>query len=235
MKLILIRHGDPNYKDNCLTPLGHAQAEALAKRIERKGTEVTAICASDYGRAIETAEHTAIRLGKDITRLEFMHEISYGLHGASKEEKLQYSPWKAPAELVRNGVQIHSYDPDNFWGYKGTKLEEAVERVCGGFDAWIEQFGLHREGYCYRCDRENSDNILVFAHGGTISVLFGYLTSSNVLAACTYLRLHCTGVTEFEFRCEPGALLIPLVRRFNDHAHLEGLTCPDPEEGSFED
>ena len=40
MKLILIRHGDPNYKDNCLTPLGHAQAECLRREQHLVGEPV---------------------------------------------------------------------------------------------------------------------------------------------------------------------------------------------------
>ena len=33
MKLLLIRHGDPDYENDCLTPVGQREAEALAERI----------------------------------------------------------------------------------------------------------------------------------------------------------------------------------------------------------
>jgi probable phosphoglycerate mutase len=31
MKLILVRHGDPDYPNDCLTPMGLAQARGLTK------------------------------------------------------------------------------------------------------------------------------------------------------------------------------------------------------------
>ena len=32
MKLYIIRHGNPDYANDCLTPLGKRQAEALSRR-----------------------------------------------------------------------------------------------------------------------------------------------------------------------------------------------------------
>ena len=32
MLLYIVRHGDPNYKDDCLTDFGKVQAEAVAKK-----------------------------------------------------------------------------------------------------------------------------------------------------------------------------------------------------------
>ena len=36
MKIILIRHGDPNYEKDCLTELGHKQVKVAAKRLLKK-------------------------------------------------------------------------------------------------------------------------------------------------------------------------------------------------------
>ena len=230
MKLVFVRHGDPNYIDNCLTPLGHRQAEALACRLKDSGTDFTAVYSSKYGRALETAEHSAKRLHKPVAVLDFIHEISYGLSGMSQEERDAYSPWIAPVKLVKDGVKLHSYDPDDFWAYKGTRLEETTKRVCEGFDAWMKEMGFSREGECYRCERDNRDTLLIFAHGGSISCILGYLMSLNVLTACTYFRLNCTGICEVEFRSRPGELIIPLIWSFNDHSHLDRVDYIDPKE-----
>ena len=37
MRLILVRHGDPDYALDCLTELGHRQAETVAKRLMEEG------------------------------------------------------------------------------------------------------------------------------------------------------------------------------------------------------
>lgn len=39
MKIVFVRHGHPNYEKDCLTKLGHAQAEAAAES-ERENTTV---------------------------------------------------------------------------------------------------------------------------------------------------------------------------------------------------
>ena len=33
MRIIFVRHGEPDYKNDCLTAEGHIQAEAVAKRL----------------------------------------------------------------------------------------------------------------------------------------------------------------------------------------------------------
>jgi len=34
MRIIFVRHGHPNYEKDCLTELGHRQAEAAAQRLK---------------------------------------------------------------------------------------------------------------------------------------------------------------------------------------------------------
>ena len=53
MKLLFIRHGEPNYEKDCLTENGLVQAAHLAKRLEREN--ITAAFHSPMGRAAETA------------------------------------------------------------------------------------------------------------------------------------------------------------------------------------
>ena len=56
MLLYFIRHGDPIYNPDSLTPLGERQAEAVAKRLALFG--VNKIYASTSNRAILTATLT---------------------------------------------------------------------------------------------------------------------------------------------------------------------------------
>ena len=61
MRIVFVRHGEPNYEKDCLTPLGHRQAEAAARRLEEEGIE--AIYSSPFGRALETAQAASDHLG----------------------------------------------------------------------------------------------------------------------------------------------------------------------------
>lgn len=73
MRILFIRHGNPNYEKDCLTDLGHLQAAAVSKRLVGEGIEK--IYTSTCGRAAETAEYTSKELGLPVTPLEFMREI----------------------------------------------------------------------------------------------------------------------------------------------------------------
>ena len=57
MIFFYVRHGDPIYNPDSLTPLGERQAEALAKRLCMHG--VNKVYASTSNRAILTAKPTA--------------------------------------------------------------------------------------------------------------------------------------------------------------------------------
>ena len=53
MRMVFVRHGEPDYEKDCLTEIGKKQAEAAAERLEREG--IAEIYASPMGRASETA------------------------------------------------------------------------------------------------------------------------------------------------------------------------------------
>lgn len=67
MLFFYIRHGDPIYNPNKLTPLGERQAEAVAKRLALYG--IDRIYSSPSNRAIQTAQPTCEILKKDMTLL----------------------------------------------------------------------------------------------------------------------------------------------------------------------
>ena len=72
MILYYVRHGDPIYKPDQLTPLGERQAEALAKRLSVYG--VDEIYSSTSTRAMQTAQPTCELMKKELHTLEWMHE-----------------------------------------------------------------------------------------------------------------------------------------------------------------
>ena len=83
MRIIFVRHGEPDYANDCLTETGKKQAEAAAKRLVCEG--ISEIYSSPMGRAYQTAECTAKALGLPITVLDYMHEISWGGAGVPME------------------------------------------------------------------------------------------------------------------------------------------------------
>ena len=224
MIIRLIRHGEPNYEKNCLTPWGHVQAEALAERLRRTGTRVDAIYSSGYGRAVETAEHTARKYGLPVQILDFAHEIESAPSRLTPEEQKKYGSWPSSFEYVKEGVNLATADPADFVLYSKTGVQESDRRVREGFAAFLEAQGYRPEGLYYRCTRKNDSEIDVFTHGGVISFFVAHLLHINPLAVCCYTGVSCTGITEIVFSGAPGDAVRPVLCCFNDAAHLQGLT-----------
>ena len=60
MKIYLIRHGDPDYENDTITPQGHKEARALVAYLKNEG--IGRIFSSPRGRAQDTAAYTAREL-----------------------------------------------------------------------------------------------------------------------------------------------------------------------------
>ena len=73
MKLLFIRHGDPDYEKDSLTEKGWHEAELLGQRMAN--TPVTAFYVSPLGRAKDTASKTLQKVGRDATELAWLREF----------------------------------------------------------------------------------------------------------------------------------------------------------------
>ena len=72
MIIYYVRHGDPIYNPDQLTPLGEKQAESVAKRLARY--PIDQIYSSTSNRAMQTAQPLCQLLGKEMKPLEFLRE-----------------------------------------------------------------------------------------------------------------------------------------------------------------
>ena len=65
MRLLFIRHGDPDYDHDCLTPLGQREAALTADRLA--SLPIDEVYVSPLGRAQETAQATLAKNGMTAT------------------------------------------------------------------------------------------------------------------------------------------------------------------------
>ena len=87
MKLLIIRHGDPNYELDSLTPIGFHEAELLSERI--KTMAVKAFYLSPLGRAQSTAAPTLQKMNRTGTTLDWLREFPVTIS--------ELPPWKGYA------------------------------------------------------------------------------------------------------------------------------------------
>ena len=88
MKLILIRHGDPDYENDTLTPKGRREAQCLAEYLE--GTRMDEIYVSPLGRAKHTAGPLLERCGRKAGELEWLREFGAPIQRPEKESYIYF-------------------------------------------------------------------------------------------------------------------------------------------------
>jgi len=177
MLFYLIRHGDPDYSTDSLTPLGRRQAEAVARRLSVHGLD--RIYSSPMGRARETAQPTA-----ELLRLPI------GIEEWSSEALA----WNELTEIDENGKKHWIYERmtrpqtcedekniltmDNWMdmpSVAGTTAKQGYDRIQAASDEFFARHGYVREGNLYRVQQANEDTIVFFCHFGLECVLLSHL------------------------------------------------------------
>ena len=231
MLLFFIRHGDPVYHPDQLTPLGRRQAEAVAKRLALYG--VDEIYSSTSTRAMQTAEPTAEILKLPIEPLHWCHET------LAHKDTLLRNPqgdahwcWTFP-EVVRlfNTNEIREmgkkwYDHPYFAEHRD-RFKNGLERVERETYAWLATLGYEHDaeqnGYFAR--RKRNDRIALFAHEGFGKMFFSALLDIPYPMFSTRFEMSHTGMTVIEFTENKDGMVYPRVLQFSNDSHLyrEGI------------
>ena len=219
MRIIFVRHGEPNYALDCLTPLGQKQAQACGERLKEEYIDV--IYSSPYGRALETAQASSQALGLPVHILDFMHEITWG----SKDGSALFAdghPWDMSAEMARQGWDLTRTDWREHPFFRNNRATDEYDRVAGQFDEWMATLGYIRHGAYYRCQRENDRQFTValFSHGGSSAAAMARLFNLTFPYMCASFHIPFTGITIARLDKEPGSQGLPKMELCNDGRHI---------------
>lgn len=223
MRIILIRHGDPNYEKDCLTELGHKQAKVAAERLLEEGIEE--IYSSPQGRAMQTAEYFSKASGiQKIQTLDFIREIRYGREGELYDQK--WHPWMGADELVWKGQDLRTDEWREYPVYKENYATVDADKIGIEADKWLSTLGYQREGLYYRCTRtdDRQKTIAVFCHGGASSAFIARVLNISFPYACALLHFQHTAISILRFDKTPGRLTLPIIELMNDARHLRNVT-----------
>ena len=183
MKLMIIRHAEPDYVHDSLTEKGRVEAAALAEYLKDK--EMTHIYLSPLGRAQKTAAYTLEKLGRTGETLNWMREFSARVRCWEIPEMEAGMPYEYEEDRVKGALAwdiLPSYwttKPEMFdrFGWrdcdlcKHSNMIEKYDEVIAGLDALLEKHGYVREGDLYRVVRSNSDTVTLFCHFGLECVI----------------------------------------------------------------
>ncbi len=161
MKILIIRHGDPDYELDSLTEKGFREAEYLSQRLVKLPIED--VYCSPLGRAKATAKPYLEKSGKEMTVLPWLREFSgtvirpatnkigipWDFHPLfwTKEEKLFSKNTWLDSDIMKSG-----------------DVEKVYNETINGIDDLLSSYGYKRDGYVYDCENNKDRTIAIFCH-----------------------------------------------------------------------
>ncbi len=241
MKIIFIRHGDPDYVNDSLTQKGIREAELLAKRVA-KWDNITQFYCSPLGRAKKTASYSLEAVSREAITYEWMKEFSFfiddpvtGRHGVPWDLMPAY--WTEIPEM---------YDRE---GWKSTELYRSNEallpayrEVCEGLDGLLSSYGYTRHHNYYLTDPEkkgdgadSEDTIVIFCHLGVTCMMMSHLLGISPALLLHSLYLAPTSVTILGTEERRGNIAQFRAQVIGDASHLTKGGEPISTAGYFTD
>ena len=225
MLLYYVRHADPIYNPDSLTPLGQRQAESVAKRLAMHG--IDRVFSSSSIRAQQTAKPLCEVLKIEVEEIyDWCHESKaidqLGVFIPERNRKIFGYHHRPTIELM---ISKEMQDLGDKWydhPYFGELLfKEGTLRIQSEADKFMEMLGYRhdRENFCYHPIAPNDQKVALFAHQG-----FGLAFMSAILDIpyslfCTHFFMAHTGVTVVEF-AEANGMVIPKVLTYSNDSHL---------------
>lgn len=205
MRLIFVRHGEPNYELDCLTDTGRRQAAAAARRLKNEG--IGSVFSSPNGRARETASYTAELLSLPVTILPWMHEIDWGSRDKTVLE--DGHPWTLGDHMLYDGFDFAKQDWREHSGFQENICTGLAEMIASRADAFMESHGYRRQGLRYLCETDQEETVALFAHGGSGACLLSRLLNLPFPYVCSVMPYDYTAVIILNFPVQKGAYTFP--------------------------
>ncbi|MCR5278310.1 MAG: histidine phosphatase family protein [Lachnospiraceae bacterium] len=255
MKLIFIRHADPDYEHDTITEKGHREAALLGQRV-KNFKNVKEAYVSPLGRAKDTAGYCLKELGMTATQYDWLQEFVVKVKSPNGEEK--HIPWDyMPSYWTKDPC---FYDKDHWMEsplFEDSDIKEHYDKVTKGLDGILEKNGYKRSENLYLTDtvnakpslltdpvvddpwfltyQVNNDAILFFCHLGVSFVMISHLLgiAPTLLWQTFFVAPTAVTILGAEER-EPG-LAAFRVQTFGDTSHLLNGHEPISRAGYFTD
>lgn len=173
MRLLIVRHADPDYSIDSLTEKGWREAEALSKKLAKEKIDYSYV--SPLGRARDTAKKGLQELNMEPVVCDWLREFHAPIRRPDRGgESIICWDW-----LPQDWTAEDKYYDAEHWAetpiMEEGHVKEEYERVCAGLDELLERHGYVRDGRVYKAVQANNDTIAIFCHFGAECVLIAHL------------------------------------------------------------
>lgn len=215
MKLIIIRHGDPDYENDTLTVKGVREAKLLSERISK--LDVKAFYCSPLGRAQDTASYTLSKMNRTAETLPWLCEFEGKIFDGDKLvqcwDRLPSSWTKYPQH----------YDYNTWYNseiMKNSNVEEKYKEVCSGIDELLKKHGYEHNGNVYNVNDSSHDTVVLFCHFGVESVILSHIMSCSPMIFWHNFVALPTSVTTLITEEREQGIATFRCQQFGDVSHL---------------
>ena len=208
MELMIIRHGNPDYKNDCLTEKGRDEAAKLAEFL--KSTAPDLLFSSTMGRAKETMSYTEKMFSLNGKSYDWMRELE---HWRLLDRRW---PWKLEADFFNNR------DWKNISEFLAVNIPSKYKKLQDDSDNFLRELGYLREGNRYLCVEPLHKRVAVFCHAGFGMAWVAHLLSLPLDLVLSRFKPATTSVTTIRFDGSKGGMVEPICTGLAETGHLKG-------------
>ena len=177
MRLLIVRHGDPDYSIDSLTEKGWKEAEYLSERLSK--LDVKDFYVSPLGRAKDTASFTLKKMNRTAVECDWLRDFDVLIDRPDVTDR-QKRLWDWLPQDWTQDERFYQYD---HW-YENERFQQSdvkryYDHVTGEFDKLLAEHGYVREGHYYRVEKPNEDTLVFFCHFGLECVLLAHLIGAS--------------------------------------------------------
>lgn len=217
MKLLIIRHGDPDYAIDSLTKTGWVEAELLAERLSR--LDVKEFYVSPLGRAKDTASLTLKKMGQAAKECLWLREFAAQTQKPWQERAECAWDW-LPGEWTKEPKYFHQQEWYNTEVMESGRVREEAEWVTKEFDHFLGERGYRRKDHYYQVEKANEDTFVLFCHFGVECLMLSHLLHVSPMVLWHGLCAAPASVTTVVTEERRKGIASFRVTAFGDTSHL---------------
>jgi len=220
-----IRHGDPIYDPDSLTPLGHEQARAVAKRLAQFG--IDRVFASSSNRAQLTAQPTCDLMRREMTILDFANENhAWRDFTTQLGDRLEWVFFAPAYREIFCSPEVRALGDRWYEHPQLTRFKEPYLRYYDHVDSFFASLGYEHERCTgrYRVVSHSDERVALFAHQGFSMLFMSCALDIPFPQYSVHFDMSHSSMTVLNFVEHDGWAIPKVMTMSNDsHIYREGL------------